>query len=164
MFGGRIKLAPDATSADFVASAKQKWTQRIVPDTISEFLRGNLDPSTVVPKGKDARRALFWATLAGMDKGPFEHLLKASFFSEASLMVLCAVLCLGVLVGYLYAYYEQRFSAWDRFLQVAEVAGHSFGAYKHQFYRQGLPASVVPVPALLGAWLSRNRWNAQIMP
>ena len=67
VLGNRIKLVPDSTSGDFVSAAKQKWTRRIIPDIIPQFLQDNLAAGAVILKGKEAHCSLFWTTLAAMD-------------------------------------------------------------------------------------------------
>ena len=47
--------------------AKEKWTQKAVPDGITAFLEEHLPEGIYVPKGKDARCAMFWETLMALD-------------------------------------------------------------------------------------------------
>ena len=67
MFGARLKLTPESTMTDFQTLAKEKWTQKAVPDGITAFLGEHLPEGTSVPKGKDARCAMFWETLMALD-------------------------------------------------------------------------------------------------
>ena len=66
MFGGRVKLDATSVMGDFQTQCKAKWAQRAVPEALDQFLTDNLPSDQSIPKGKDARCALFWSTLSSL--------------------------------------------------------------------------------------------------
>ena len=63
-FGGRVK-PKDNTYSEFEKEVLKLWTQRAIPDGLSNFITEQ-DPMLQVPRKKEDRTRLFWDTLRKM--------------------------------------------------------------------------------------------------
>ena len=70
--------------------------------------------------------------------------------------LLLAVWLCGIAFGYLYAYYERQSYFWDCLYNFGQPMSQPAGWGQPTFLRQGIPASALPVTAILGAALSKG--------
>ena len=66
LFAGKVTMSTTSTVKDFEAALLPKWSQRDVPQNLSDFITENAPAGIKVAKGKSDRMQQFWETLVNM--------------------------------------------------------------------------------------------------